>query len=136
MRVRAAVLTGAILVGCGGARNNGGGTAAVTSQVTTPPPADPSASSTSATPSSPPAPPPDNTPTPAPPPAPPTPRAWAGTQVFTTPWTEVDGAAILPRARLLVHGSQFLVNNGIGGRRGTLAWTDASAKVDPEPQVP
>jgi hypothetical protein len=151
MRVRAAVLAWAILLGCGAARDSGSGAAVVTSQASTPPPAGPSVSSTpspagatqsnssapSETPSTPadtagtaPSPPAPQDRTPAPPPSPVTPHAWAGTQVFTTPWTEIDGVATLPGGRLLVHGSQFLTNNGIGSRHGTLAWTDASGKVE------
>jgi len=163
MRVPAAVITWAILLGCGRARDSGGGAAAVTPQVTTPPPAGASASSTNGTPSSAGAPqsassgpsetpsapadtgtartapspaPPDNTTTPAPPPSPARPHAWAGTQVFITPWTEIDGAATLPGGRLVLHGSQFLTKNGIGSRRGTLAWTDASGKVERVLEVP
>ena len=156
MRVRAAVIACAILLGCGAARDSGSGAAAVTSQASAPPPAGASASSTpspagapqssssapSETPSTPadtagtaPSPaPPDKTP--APPPSPATPHAWAGTQVFTTPWTEIDGVATLRGGRLLVHGSQFLTNNGIGSRHGTLAWTDASGKVERVLEVP
>lgn len=156
MRVRAAVISWAILLGCGGARDRGGGAAAVTSQA-----AVPSASSTSGTPSSagppqstssgssetPGAPagtdagtapspaPSDTTATPALPPSA-TPQAWAGTQVFTTPWTEIDGAAALSGGRLVVYGSQFVTNHGIGSRRGTLAWTDASGKVERVLEVP
>jgi len=145
MRVRAAAIAWAILLGCGGASERGGNAAAVDSQATTPPPADPSASSTSGTPSpvaapsgpsAPPSAPPDDKATPAPPSSPARPRTWAGTQVFTKPWTEIDGAAILAGGRLVVYGSQFVTNNGIGSRRGTLAWTDASGKGDRALQVP
>src|SRR5438270_7853636 len=139
MRVLAAVISGAILLGCGGARDSGGGTAATSSQVTTTPPAAPSASAgatppSTDTPQSTPASPPDTTPAPPPPPSPPppaaTPQAWAGTQVFTTPWTELEGVATLPGGRLIVFGSQFITRDGIGSRHGTLAWTDATGKVE------
>lgn len=135
MRVRAAVISGAILLGCGEARHSGGGTAATSSQVITTPPAAPSASAgatppSTDTPQSTPAAPPDNTPAPPPPPPAATPQAWAGTQVFTTPWTELEGVATLPGGRLIVFGSQFITRDGIGSRHGTLAWTDATGKVE------
>src|SRR5438309_1459387 len=135
MRVRAAVISGAILLGCGGARDSGGGTAATSSQATTTPPAAPSASAgatppSTDTPQSTPAAPPDITPAPPPPQPAATPQAWAGTQVFTTPWTELEGVATLPGGRLIVFGSQFITRDGIGSRHGTLAWTDATGKVE------
>jgi PQQ-like domain len=156
MRVRAAVVSWAILLGCGGARDTGGGATGFSYEATTPPPATPSASSTggpvsstgapqstpipppdstpappdTVTPGIPPSPtPPDNTATPAPPP-PAASRAWAGTQAFTTPWTEIEGVATLPSGRLVVFGSQFVTKDGNGSRRGTLAWTDAAGKVE------
>src|SRR5438105_4302343 len=105
MRVRAAVVTCTILLGCGRARDPGGGGTAVSSAATTPAPATPAASPTGGTapstsapqstptapPDSTPAPPdattpppapPDNTATPAPPPPAATPRASAGTPVL------------------------------------------------------
>src|SRR5437899_8138824 len=135
MRVRAAVISGAILLACGEARHSGGGTAATSSQVITTPPAAPSASAgatppSTDTPQSTPAAPPDNTPAPPPPPPAATPQAWAGTQVFTTPWTELEGVATLLGGRLIVFGSQFITRDGIGSRHGTLAWTDATGKVE------
>src|SRR5205807_10376358 len=82
------------------------------------------------TPQSTPAAPPDNTPAPPPPPPAATPQAWAGTQVFTKPWTELEGVATLPGGRLIGFGSQFITTDGIGSRHGTLAWTDATGKVE------
>lgn len=134
MRLNAAVISWAILLGCGGATDSSSRVPA-TSEVTTPPSVGPSASADTAPPPAP----PDNSPTLPPPPASPppaAPQAWGGTQVFKTPWTEIDGAAVLSGGRLLVHGSQFVVENGIGGRRGTLAWTDASGKMERVLRVP
>ena len=161
MRLNAAVIIWAILLGCGGTRDSSGRVPA-TSEVTTPPSADPSAASGSGTPSAdapqstssgssttpgapagtdtartvPPPAPPDNHPTPPAPPPPAPPQAWGGTQVFKTPWTEIAGAALLSGGRLVVYGSQFEVKDGVGGRRGTLAWSDASGKVERVFQVP
>lgn len=146
MRVRVAVVSGAILLGCGGASQTGGGTATASSQVTTAPAPAASAGATAGstdTPQSTPATPPDNPPAPpdnppAPPPPPPaaTPRAWAGTQVFTAPWTEVEGVATLPGGRVIVFGSQFITRDGMGSQHGTLAWTDATGKVERLLEVP
>ena len=159
MRVRAAVVTCTILLGCGRGRDTGGGGTAVSSAATTPAPATPAASptggtapSTSAPQSTPTAPPdsrpappdatmpppapPDNTVTPAPPPPAATPRAWAGTQVFTTPWTEIEGVTALPGGGLVVFGSQFLTKDGMGSRHGTLAWTDATGKLERVLEIP
>src|SRR5438445_4421542 len=121
MRVRAAVISGAILLGCGAARHSGGGTAATSSQAITTPPAAPSASAgatppSTDTPQSTPAAPPDNTPAPPPPPPAATPQAWAGTQVFTTPWTELEGAATILGGRHIVVGRPVIKSGSTGAR--------------------
>jgi hypothetical protein len=149
MRVRLAVIAAAMLVGCGGATNNGTQAAASSAPVMAPAgaPAATSPATLPATPAATPATPDATTATPATstaatppettaatPPAPTTPPAappsWAGTQALAAPWTEGDGVAVLPTGGLLVYGSQFLVENGRGSRHGTLAWTDATGKVE------
>jgi hypothetical protein len=139
MRVRAVAISWVILLGCGGARESGSATATSSSKATTPPtPPSTASSGPASSPSDTPQPapagptdtppaPPDTTPAPTPPVG--SPQRWAGTQVFSTPWTELAGVATLPGGGLVAFGSQFVTKDGIGSRRGTLAWTDATGKV-------
>jgi|1185.fasta_scaffold892569_1 hypothetical protein len=45
-------------------------------------------------------------------------------------------AGAIPGGRLVVFGSQVVTKDGIGNRHGTLAWTDATGKVESALEVP